>query len=42
MENIKKKFQMVIARYNEDITWLLPFKDIVIIYNKGIYKSPKY
>jgi len=37
MENIKKKFQMVIARYNEDITWLLPFKDIVIIYNKGIY-----
>jgi len=37
MENIKKKFQMVIARYNEDIAWLLPFKDIVIIYNKGNY-----
>ncbi len=31
------KFQMVIARYNEDIRWLLPYKDIVLIYNKGDY-----
>jgi hypothetical protein len=37
MENIKNKVQMVIARYNEDIKWLIPFKDIVIIYNKGEY-----
>jgi hypothetical protein len=35
MENIKKKIQIVVARYNEDIKWLLPFKDIVVIYNKG-------
>jgi hypothetical protein len=39
MDNIKKKFQIVVARYNEDITWLLPLKDIVIIYNKGDYNS---
>jgi hypothetical protein len=37
MENIKKKVQMVISRYMEDVKWLLPFKDIVIIYNKGDY-----
>ena len=35
MENIKKKFQIVVARYNEDIRWLLPFRHITIIYNKG-------
>jgi hypothetical protein len=38
MEDIKKKVQMVVARYNEDVRWLLPFKDIVILYNKGIYE----
>ena len=37
MENIKKKVQIVVSRYNEDIKWLLPYKDIVIIYNKGEY-----
>ncbi len=35
MDKIKEKYQIVIARYNEDIRWLLPFKDITIIYNKG-------
>jgi hypothetical protein len=35
MDNIKKQYQIVVARYNEDINWLLPFKDITIIYNKG-------
>lgn len=35
MDNIKKKFQIVVAKYNEDISWLLPYKDITIIYNKG-------
>ena len=35
MDEIKKKFQIVVARYNEDITWLLPFIDITTIYNKG-------
>jgi hypothetical protein len=37
MDLLKKKFQIVIARYNEDIKWLLPYKDITIIYNKGNY-----
>ena len=35
MDDIKKKFQLVVARYNEDIKWLLPFSNITIIYNKG-------
>lgn len=36
--NIKKKYDLVIARYNEDISWLnqLNFDDInLIVYNKG-------
>jgi len=37
MDKIKEDFQIVVARYNEDIKWLLPFKDITIIYNKGDY-----
>jgi hypothetical protein len=37
MDFIKNKFQIVVARYNEDISWLLPYKDITIIYNKGDY-----
>jgi hypothetical protein len=39
MDIIKKKVQIVVARYNEDIKWLLPYKDIVIIYNKGEYNN---
>jgi hypothetical protein len=35
MNEIKKKFQIVVARYNENLDWLLPFKDISVIYNKG-------
>jgi len=35
MNEITKKIQIVVARYNEDTTWLLPYKDIVTIYNKG-------
>jgi len=29
------KFQIVVARYNENLDWLLPYSDISIIYNKG-------
>jgi hypothetical protein len=36
-EEVKKKYQFVVARYNEDIQWLFPFKDIVYLYNKGNY-----
>jgi hypothetical protein len=39
MDEIKKKNQMVIARYNENLDWLLKFKDIVIVYNKGAYNN---
>jgi hypothetical protein len=35
MDIIKKNYQIVVARYNENIEWLIPFKDITIIYNKG-------
>ena len=38
MESIKKKIQIVVARYNENIEWLIPYKDITIIYNKGNYE----
>ena len=31
----KKEFEIVVARYNEDISWLLPYEDCVTIYNKG-------
>ena len=27
--------KVVVARYNEDIRWILPIIDIVIVYNKG-------
>lgn len=30
-------FEIVVARYNEDISWLNRFKNISIIYNKGKY-----
>lgn len=39
MENIKKKYQIVVARYNEDIRWLTLFKNITVIYNKGLYDT---
>ena len=29
------EYQIVVARYNEDISYLSLFKDIAIIYNKG-------
>ena len=28
-------FQIVVARYNEDISYLIPFANVCIIYNKG-------
>jgi hypothetical protein len=31
----KKEYEIVVARYNEDISWLLPYSPITIIYNKG-------
>ena len=39
MDEIKKKNQIVIARYNENLEWLSKFKDIAIVYNKGSYCS---
>jgi len=35
LETLKNKYQIVVSRYNEDIKWLIPFKLITIIYNKG-------
>jgi len=35
MDDIKKKYQIVVSRYNEDISWLLLFKNITLVYNKG-------
>jgi hypothetical protein len=35
MDIIKTKFHIVCARYNEDIRWLLPYKHITTVYNKG-------
>ena len=35
MNAIKKKYSIIVARYNENINWLLPYKDICYIYNKG-------
>jgi hypothetical protein len=35
------KFQIVVARYNENLDWLLPYSDISIIYNKGIKNISK-
>jgi hypothetical protein len=29
--------QLVVARYSEDIRWVRAYKDIAIVYNKGIY-----
>ena len=32
----KKKTEIVVARYNEDLTWLNPYLSIATIYNKGL------
>jgi len=37
MDLIKEKFHIICARYNEDIRWLLPYKHITTVYNKGDY-----
>jgi hypothetical protein len=34
-------FQIVIARYNEDISYLIPFANVSIVYNKGDSNIPK-
>ena len=39
MNSIKEKYHIVCARYNEDIRWLLPFRYITTIYNKGNYSE---
>ena len=39
MESIQKKFQIVVSRYNENIIWLKNFKEITLIYNKGLYNN---
>ena len=31
-----QEVSMVVARYKEDIEWVLPYNDIAIIYNKGL------
>ena len=35
MNEIINNFQIIVARYNEDIQWLKKFKSITLIYNKG-------
>lgn len=44
----EKEMAIVVARYNEDLTWLIPFADVVHIQNKGdahaipdVFKSRK-
>jgi hypothetical protein len=34
-----KEVSLVVARYNEDIEWVLPYDDIAVVYNKG-YNLP--
>jgi len=40
MNDIKEKYSIIVARYNENINWLLPYKDICYIYNKGKQDIP--
>ena len=40
MNVIKEKYSIIVARYNENINWLLPYKDICYIYNKGKQDIP--
>lgn len=35
MNHIINNFEIVVARYNENINWLNKYKDITIVYNKG-------
>ena len=35
------EFQIVVARYNEDINWLNDYKDYCVIYNKGKFINCK-
>ena len=37
MNEIINNFEIVVARYNENINWLKKFKSITLIYNKGNY-----
>ena len=37
-----KDLNIVIARYNENIDWALPYNDIVLVYNKGNNNIPKF
>jgi hypothetical protein len=39
MESIQKKFQIVVSRYNENVHWLKNYKEITLIYNKGLYNN---
>ena len=36
------EYQIIIARYNEDINYLSFFKDIILVYNKGINDIPHH
>jgi hypothetical protein len=36
------KINIVVSRYNEDITWALPYNDIAIIYNKGNHNIDEF
>ena len=36
----KKKYEIVIAKYNEDISWSYPYKHLTTIYNKSDIKYP--
>mgnify|MGYP007000357426 len=35
MEYFEQNYEIVVARYNENINWLEKYKKISIIYNKG-------
>jgi len=37
-----KKHTIVVARYNEDVVWLLPYDDCVVLYNKGKDDLPPF
>lgn len=36
----KKKYEIVIAKYNEDISWSYPYKHLTTIYNKSDIRCP--
>lgn len=37
-----QKHTIIIARYNEETSWALPYKDCVILYNKGKSATPLF